>query len=377
MPTFHDRWIGLLTCSWLLLVLLGVGCKKAPKKQVWIQDGVEMVSNPAVPLGKNPGRVLKLEERLRIRDVGDQFFFKFPAQPELGPEGSIFVMDQDQLLRFSSEGAFLGNLCKPGQGPGEIQSLERYVIEDGGIYAFDGAANKIVHMTVDGRYLDDRRPEGWFETMTRSWTIGSLVNLPQAAGVLADAKFSFFCTSRSDETLKKSYLFLGKFYKKPPVMLTWDKLTWVGDSQRDLLFISHTREYGIKVLDLNAGRVIRSFWRRYPRVKYVVPDYMKAVYRRKDTPRPEFESDVLELFLVGESLWVRTSTTDRQRGQLFDVFNVKGDYLDSFYVPVKDPILGIRGDTLFVKETADDGTISIALSRMRYEVGPGSPAHRP
>jgi hypothetical protein len=345
------------------MALPGIGCRETPRKQVTVVDGVEVVANPALPLHKNPGRVLKLTEKLRIKDTGDRFFFKYPERPETGPDGSIFIMDQHQLLRFSATGDFLGNLIKPGQGPGEIESLNRYLIEGETVYAADGATNKVVHMTFDGTYIDDRRYEDYFETMTRSWVVGSQVNLPHVRGVLADAAYWFFWTKRSGEPIRKTLSFPGKFYVNPPVMMRWDFLAWVPDPGRDLLLISLSRDYGIKVLDLNAGRVVRSFSRLYPKVPYVVPENMKAAYAAGGPPKPDFESDVLDLFLPAADLWVRTSTVEAKKGQLFDVFSAEGDFLDSFSVPVKDKILGIRGDTIFVEEIADDGTIAVVLYR--------------
>jgi hypothetical protein len=43
----------------VLLALPGIGCRETPRKQVAIVDGVEVVSNPAGPLHKNPGRVTR------------------------------------------------------------------------------------------------------------------------------------------------------------------------------------------------------------------------------------------------------------------------------------------------------------------------------
>jgi hypothetical protein len=341
--------------------LIFAGCRQAPKKQVSVVDGAEVVVNPAVPLHKDPGRVLKVREKLRIRDTGGKFFFKYPEHPEIGPDGSTFLMDQDQLLRFSPAGSFLGNLVKPGQGPGEIESLNRFLIEGDAVYAADGATNKVVHMTLDGTYIDDRRYADYFETMTRGWVIGSLVNLPHVRGVLADAIYWFFWTKRPGEPIRKTLSFPGKFYVNPPVMMRWDFLAWVPEPGRDLLLISLSRDYGIKVLDLNAGRVVRSFSRVYPKVPFIIPENMKTVYAAGGTPKPDFERDILELFLPDTSLWVRTSTVDAEKGRLFDVFSAEGDFLDSFYVPVKGKIIGIRGDTIFTSEEAEDGTISVVL----------------
>ena len=367
--------LAFLACLVLLLGLSGPGCRQAPRKQVTIVDGVEVIANAAVPQHKNPGRVLKVREKLRIRDTGDEFYFKRPDRPAIGPDGSIFLADTGGLLRFSPEGTFLGNLVKLGQGPDEIDHLNRYLLEEGEIYATDG--NKVVHMTVDGRYLDDWRSQDNFETMTRGWIVGSSVNLPKMQGVLDDANYSFFCVSRSEGSLRKAYTFPGKFFIKPPVFLTWDKLVWVPDAERNLLYISLSREYAVRILDLDAGRVVRSFSRTYPRVRYVPPENMKAVFARGGAPKPDFESDILELFLPGPALWVRTSTVDPQKGQLFDVFNAEGDFLDSFFVPVQDKILGVVDDVIFVQETAEDRTISIVLHKNTERAGLPAPGKRP
>lgn len=361
MQTRRPYDLRLIACLSAALAVLGAGCKQPPQKQVSIVDGVEVVVNPAEPLSRNSGRALKIRERLRLKDTGEGYFFKYPAQPELGPDGSIFLMDQDQLLKFSADGTFLGNFYRPGQGPGEFRSLQGYLVEGNEIRAFDRPASKIVRMTQDGRWLDDVKVDDWYETMTRNWVVGSRVDLPHVQGVLADAKYSFFGTSRSDGSVNKTYVFSGKFYVKPPVMMRWDFLNWVPDPKRDFLFISLSRDYEIMLLDLNQGRVVRRFRRAYPEVAFVPPENMKTVYAKGGAPRPDHERDVLELFLPGETLWVRTSTVDAEKGQLFDLFNAAGDYLDSFFVRVEGSILGIRDDTIFVKQTAADGTIAVVL----------------
>jgi hypothetical protein len=345
----------------LLLATSGEGCKETPRKQVTVRDGVEIVSNPALPLHKNPGRTLKVREKLRIRDTGDMFYFKGPSFPDIAPDGSIFIKQIGQLLRFSPEGAFLGDLVKLGQGPGEIEMPLGYLIEDDGIDVVDGSVNKIVHMTPEGRYLDERRLDQEVQRLTRGWYVGLQSFRPRISGVLADMPHNFVCAARPDGTAWKTYTFLGKYYQNQSVHFPWDTPRWVADAGRDLIFFSLTRKYGIKVLDLNAGRVTRSFSRDYASLPYVVPPKAKAVYAQAGVPTPDHSDDVLELFLPDPNLWVRTSTVDAEKGQLFDVFSAGGDFLDSFYVLVKGKILGIRGDTIFVSEEAEDGTIAVVL----------------
>jgi len=181
------------------------------------------------------------------------------------------------------------------------------------------------------------------------------------SGVLTDTPHNFLYAARPDAADWKSRSFLGKYYQNKKVHFAWDTPRWVADAGRDLIFISLTRKYGIKVLDLNAGRVTRSFSRDYPSLPYVVPPKAKAIYAQAGVPTPDHSDDVLELFLPDSNLWIQTSTVDPKKGQLFDVFSAGGDFLDSFHVRVKGKIIGIRGDTIFVSEEAEDGTIAVVL----------------
>jgi len=348
-------------CLAVLLALPGAGCKEAPKKRVTIVDGVEIAANPALPLHKDPGRVLEVRERLRIRDRGDAYYFESPTAPRIAPDGSIFLMDISRLMRFSPDGAFLANLIKPGQGPGEIESPGGYLVEGDSVFVSDNAVNKVVRMTLDGRFLDERRLENYGHVLTRGWFVGALVDLPKTQGVLSDAVYRFVCASRPDGIMRKTHTLQGKFFLKPPVIFAWDRLFWVADAGRDLLFVSLSRDYSIKVLDLNAGRVIRNFSRDYPSVPYAARPQDKAVFAQAGVPTPGHGDDVLELFHDGASLWIRTSITDDRKGKLFDVFSADGDFLDSFFVSVKGEIIGVLGDTIFVNETAEDGTMAVVL----------------
>ena len=372
----QSRSLYLATCGFLFLALLGVDCvREQAQKQVTIVDGVEVIANPALPLHKDPGRVLKVREKLRIRDTGDEFYFKGPASPEIGPDGSILIRQIGQLLKFSSEGAYLGDLIKPGQGPGELEMPFGYLVEGDGIFVIDGGRYKTVHMTLDGQLIDERRLDDEAQAMTRGWFIGLQSRLPQERGILADMTHTFVCASRPDGRVRKTATFLGKHFRAK-YNFTWDTPRWVADDGRDLLFISISRDYAVKVLDLNAGRVVRSFSRAYPKVPYNVRPQMKAVFA-DGAPRPDFEEDVLELFHAGDSLWVRTSAVDPNKGQLFDVFSAEGDFLDSFFVRVNGRIIGVRQDIIFVSEEAEDGTISVVLYKNGERAGLPAPRKRP
>lgn len=83
-----------------------------------------VVDNPAKPLSPNAGRVVKLEEVMRIEDTGEDYFFKNPSVIRVSPRGDLFIQDrQEQALQFDAQGRFVRNLFKKGQGPGELTTL--------------------------------------------------------------------------------------------------------------------------------------------------------------------------------------------------------------------------------------------------------------
>ncbi len=47
-------------------------------------------------------------------------FFKYPGQLRVASDGSISVAHREELLKFSSDGRFLGNFYRKGRGSGEI-----------------------------------------------------------------------------------------------------------------------------------------------------------------------------------------------------------------------------------------------------------------
>lgn len=84
-------------------------------------SGQEVIENQAKPPAKNAGRTLTLKEIVTVRDGGDEFFFEWPRGIQAAPDGSFYLVSQDQLLQFDASGRFLRNYYKKGQGPGEMQ----------------------------------------------------------------------------------------------------------------------------------------------------------------------------------------------------------------------------------------------------------------
>jgi len=119
----------------------------------------EVIENPEKPLSKNAGRVLNLEEVFRITDESGDFYFSFPLNLKEDSEGNLFIIDENQFLKFSADGKYLKNLFIKGQGPGEIATrnhsgLSYFILKDD-IFLYDRSGNKIIHMDGEGNLIEE------------------------------------------------------------------------------------------------------------------------------------------------------------------------------------------------------------------------------
>jgi len=77
----------------VLLLLLAVAAAAQP-----------VIENPKTPESKNAGRVLPLKEVARITDEKGKFFFVQPYNVLTGRDGSVYVQEYKQLLKFDPQG---------------------------------------------------------------------------------------------------------------------------------------------------------------------------------------------------------------------------------------------------------------------------------
>ena len=98
----------------------------------------------------------------------------------------------------------------------------------------------------------------------------------------------------------------------------------------------------------------------------------KSCYREFDkkynAPKKKFEDDISALYLSKGLLWIKTSSKDKSRGDLFDVFNEEGQYVDNFYLNLKGTLIAVHGDSIFVLETDEDENLQI----VKYKIEDGS-----
>jgi len=131
------------------------------------------------------------------------------------------------------------------------------------------------------------------------------------------------------------------------------------------VYVCHTQDYLIKQFDLEKFQISRIFRRAYARAKF-----------QQDENRPfKFYNDVYRLLIYKGNVWALTSTLDKEKGVLIDVFNEEGEYLDNFYLRLLKSKTGdcfyqlyfpmvIMGDYLYAIEHDEDWIFYVA----KYEI---------
>lgn len=339
----------------------------------------DIFENPAKPLNPDAGRVIRLKEVARITDESGKYYFKGPWDIKVGGDGSIYILEPDSFLKFDLDGRFIRNFYKKGEGPGELnQNLTDFLILEDGVVLYSSNMNKLIRMDKQGKTVEEFRPQPGPYSGLAGYHSGRYYffdreqgDYERKTGIYEDYLRLHVVTSagEADSTSVvfpiKVSLYVDSRYSSRGDLCRMQKV----NKDTHSIFLFHTPEYSVKLLDLDKTRVLRSFKREYKRVPFVFN--RKLPYAR---PLPKFCNDIQRLLIHQNNLWVVTSTFDKNKGILVDVFNKEGRYLDNFYLPLfrllteERASYYVRMDTyqnfLFVIEMGEDGLITVAKYEM-------------
>lgn len=347
----------------------------------------EIIENPEKPLSKKAGRVVDLKEVLSIHDVGDAYYFKYPSNLKIAPDGSIFFLDwrSNQLLQFDTNGKFLRNFFKKGQGPGELSSVSNFFFEGSNIIIYDARLQKILWLNFNGEAVKEFKVRKKARFMFRLYHedayyfIQYNVQFTKKMPSYVDVPYHLVSISENGNEaheltsfLLKAYVISGKGGGGGSFNI--EKMITAPLANR-YLFISHSTEYLVKLFDAETNKIIRSFSREYKRVK-PSSEYKERMKKggigidgkHYTEPVQKYRNDIQNLFVNQKMLWVMTSTEDKKKGILFDVFDLEGRYVDKFYLKFTEenfPRYGginrmaVSGEFLYQIETTPEETYVI------------------
>lgn len=340
-----------------------------------------VIENPAKPSSANAGRVITLKEVQRIHDQEGKFFFKEPLEILIGKDGCVYVQEYRQFLKFDPAGQFVKNLHILGQGPGEINdNVNSVLIDDKEILLFSSNICKAVRMSLQGNAIKDLTfPKFFLDLVAKYKGIYFFTQnemppkgLDRKPGikewnyrlVKVDGNGAVVPTSTL-LSLKYSLITAGRGV----VIMNLNKLECAQADDR-YVFLNHTPEYLVKILDLESGEIVKSFRREYPRVQNTIKDASNSPFKSES---PKYHNDICHLLMRRDKLWIVTSTFDKKKGVLIDVYDRDGKYLDNFYLPLMnfdrrevdfDVCMAISRDFLYVIEEGEDGSKAL----VKYEI---------
>ncbi|MDD8026232.1 MAG: 6-bladed beta-propeller [Acidobacteriota bacterium] len=314
----------------------------------------------------------------------------------MGPDGSIFVKEQEQLLKFDRAGKFVRNFFRKGQGPGEVQYISGFLPIERGLIVHGIAPGKLIWYDEDGvltREIPLQIPQmmntflGSAKDGLAFMSMVSPFSSPKGGSpAVVEVAYNFYIWKEGEAEEEKIGSFPVDMYVIQSNLGRGGGILPVGQMIAVLtgngrLVLSHTQEYLIKIFDFETKAVIRTFRRSYERNKFEPPKKGGVIINGQaytHAPR-KYASDIEALFAVEGRLWVATSKRDKDGNPSIDVFDFDGRYLDRFYLRLTlgeapfalyDRDYVIRGGFLYRLERKEDDTSSV----VKYEIkDPGAP----
>jgi hypothetical protein len=352
----------------------------------------QIIENPAKPKAANAGRVIVPQEVLSITDEGtSDYYFKWPRSLTTAPDGSLLLVDQSQTLRFDKDGNFLNNFFKKGQGPGEVNNVSACLSSDKNVIIHSPYPSKLVFFDLAGQYEREIPVRGETRTMMTAllYSGGAFYfetrEFPRVKGDpdYVDSPHAILAVDEATGATKTLASFVTRaFVVTSPGggggMFDITNLIAIPFKKR-LLALAHTEEYLIKIYDPAADEVVREFRRPYERVK---PEPLTEAQKKGGLiingkhygpPELKYQNDVRNLLTRGDEIWAVTSTKDKAKGVVIDVFDGAGIYRDRFYLKLPEAALNsvlfprqcaLDGEFLWVVERSEDETFAIKKYRV-------------
>lgn len=249
----------------------------------------------------------------------------------------------------------LKNLYKKGEGPGELNNnLGEFLLLEKDMVLWSSNMNKLIRMDYQQQLIEDIRPKQTYYNLLAYFegkyylTKGRFPKKDGKSGLKKQGMRLFTEDSQGqiNETSLDFPIQISINYGDRAISsMSISRIQSFQDNEKEV-YIFHTPEYMVKVLDLERVEVIRSFRRKYRRIEYI----------RKSERLPKYQNDIYWLLLSPGRVWVVTSTFKQQKGLLVDVFSREGQYLDNFYLP----ILGAKNnDFIYAPMTLADGHLFV------------------
>jgi hypothetical protein len=238
----------------------------------------------------------------------------------------------------------------------------------------DLGGNRIIRTDLEGKFKSQVsvRDSGIFIGISKRGIVfrrGRFPTEEKCVDVLVDVPHEFTVISPDGISVFKVGILTNRAFKTSRGLQSYDPLKAVLSEDRGRVFAAYLRdEYRIASLDLGGQGILRNFSRKFPMVPHVITEREAQASRKFSLPKIKFEPPIESLFMVDGRLWVQTAGRDVVRGDLFDVFDEDGRFLDSFFLGSPGALLAGGGGFLYMRETTPEESFRI----VKYRINPVS-----
>jgi len=274
----------------------------------------EIIENPERPPAPNAGRIVSAQPLWNIEGTGNDYYLTNPSRIRMSQDGSIFVLDTNKILRFNREGRFMRDY-KTGGAESFFISFD---LAGDRLIVFDRRERKIHQIGPEGQVEQSFAVEGFYTDFLFQ-ADNRLFFLDQAGGAL----YSLSLEGKDRRDIAKLPSNQLSESEGPAMRVVTAAVRSVL-SPDGKVWLSNQFEYLVHRLDLQKGRVDKSFRRPY-----------KRVAANPSAPQ-RFKIDIAGFVRRDDCLWVITSTYDPEKGDLIDVYDFEGRYIDNFFLRFSD-----------------------------------------
>lgn len=335
-------------CVSLITLLYALTCC------MWLESSTtQVVESPRKPKAPNAGRVIVPKEVMAISGEGpSDHHFKYAWSPRVAPNGSLLVRTisksdgRTQILMFDKAGRFVRNLEGKGsepmsysgffiagknvvvlaEGRGSVYLPKLLWFDSAGIYEREIPCD--VHDLLPLAYID-----GTFYFGTGKFH-NALSDLDNEKPKIIDEPHDILTFTDGSGAMKSLACFPTREFAACEDLGGRIRCTGAPLSsfialpyQAKYLILSHTSEYLLKIYAPATNAVIGEFRRVYKRVKNAQGKRKITIGGKTYTvPDQKYYGDIRNIFTRGDEIWAVTSTYDKTKGNLIDLFDGDGIY---------------------------------------------------
>lgn len=298
-----------------------------------------------------------LKEVYTISDIeADSYRFIWPNSVIVLPDNSILISDKNQLLHFDTNGNFLRNLIKTGEGPGEIAGPFSCYPSDGSIYLYDYIKTKAVNISFKGGLLNEWKLDEAAESII-SLNSKRMLILKESAPPrrkregIAKMKTELCRANIKGKIKEKLFTFPLRVMCSESGIQSIDNLL-INFIDSNTVVASWKREYEINIVDLKEGKITKTFKRPFTHIKSSTPAGRVEGYC-------DYLPDIKKIIINNREIWIETSEKTETGSNIIDRFSYEGQYISSFYTNIKGHLIQVRKHHFYylIQDSEDNPTV--------------------